>query len=443
MTTFVIAIILFAITYVLLFALPKVRSWIALGSAIIFTVWLSFICQDPNVNYSVLDSLKAIDFNVLMMIAGTMGIVVLFIDSKMPMRIADVMLSKFKTVRASIVAMAVLAGVVSAFVDNVATVLMIAPIALAVCKKQNMSPIGPIIAIAVSSNLQGAATLVGDTTAILLGGYAGMNFLDFFWWQGRPGIFWAVEIGAALTALILFVVFRKQKNPLTLTDKTEVTDLVPTFLMLGVIVLLILASFLPQPNGGFWLTIYNLRNGIICMALLIVGVVINICRTKKLDMAKQVVKELDYQTIILLASLFIVINGITAAGVIDKLAALLATLGNGNVFLMYTIIVFASVVISAFVDNIPYVLTMLPVVTSVSVAMNCEPYVLFFGLLVGATLGGNITPIGASANITGIGILRKEGYEVKAKDFMKISVPFTLTAVLSGYLFIWLFWGLL
>jgi Na+/H+ antiporter NhaD/arsenite permease-like protein len=110
---------------------------------------------------------------------------------------------------------------------------------------------------------------------------------------------------------------------------------------------------------------------------------------------------------------------------------------------MYTVIVFASVLISAVVDNIPYVLTMLPVVTGVASAMGVEPYVLYFGLLVGATLGGNITPIGASANITGIGILRKEGHEVRAKDFMKISVPFTLTAVLSGYLFIWIFWGLL
>ena len=122
MSTFIIALILFAITYVLLFAFPKYRSWVALGSAIIFTIWLSFICKDPSVNYNVLDSLKAIDFNVLMMIAGTMGIVVLFIESKMPMCIADVLLSKFKTVRASIVAMAVLAGLVSAFVDNVATV---------------------------------------------------------------------------------------------------------------------------------------------------------------------------------------------------------------------------------------------------------------------------------------------------------------------------------
>ena len=91
--------------------------------------------------------------------------------------------------------------------------------------------------------------------------------------------------------------------------------------------------------------------------------------------------------------------------------------------------------------TVPYVLTTLPVVTGVAQAMGVEPYVLYFGLLVGATLGGNITPIGASANITGIGILRKEGHEVKAKDFMRISVPFTLTAVLSGYLFIWVFWG--
>lgn len=441
MDTFVIALIIFAITYVLLFAFPKYRSWVALGSAVIFTIWLSFIAQD--VNYSVLDSLKAIDFNVLMMIAGTMGIVVLFIESKMPMKIADVLLSKFKTVRASIVAMAVLAGLVSAFVDNVATVLMIAPIALAVCKKQNLSPVGPIIAIAVSSNLQGAATLVGDTTAILLGGHLDMNFFDFFFWQGKIGIFWAVEIGAALTALILFVIFRKQKGELTLTDKTEVKDYVPTYLMLGVIVLLICASFIPEPEQeGFLKTVYNLRNGIICMALLIVGLIINAIRSKNGKMIKQVLKEMDYQTIILLASLFIVINGITAAGVISKLANLLVTLGNGNVFLMYTIIVFASVLISAFVDNIPYVLTMLPVIGSVALTMGCRQEVLMFGLLIGATLGGNITPIGASANITGIGILRKEGYEVKAKDFMKISVPFTLTAVLSGYLIIWLTWGI-
>ena len=150
---------------------------------------------------------------------------------------------------------------------------------------------------------------------------------------------------------------------------------------------------------------------------------------------------MDFETILLLASLFVVVQGITSAGVISKLAELITSLGGGNLFLTYTVIVFASVLISAVVDNIPYVLTMLPVVTGVAASMGVEPYLLYFGLLVGATLGGNITPIGASANITGIGILRKEGHEVKALDFMKISVPFTLTAVLTGYLFIWIFWG--
>ncbi|MBQ7365100.1 MAG: TRAP transporter large permease subunit [Clostridia bacterium] len=441
MSTFVIAIILFAITYVLLFALPKYRAFVALGSAVVFSLWLGLLADDVTFTFS--NVLGAIDFNVLMMIAGTMGIVSLFIESKMPMRIADVLLSKFKNVKMAIVAMALLAGIVSAFVDNVATVLMIAPIALAVCKKQNISPVGPIVSIAVSSNLQGAATLVGDTTSILLGGYANMTFFDFFVFKGRPGMFFAVELGAVLTAFILLYLFRKETQPLTLKDRTEVTDYVPSFLMIGVVVLLILASFLKAPAGGALLTLYNLRNGIICMALLDVGILVNLIRTKSLSSTKLVIKEMDYQTLLLLASLFVVIQGITSAGVIAKLSEGLVALGGSNLFLMYTLIVFASVIISAFVDNIPYVLTMLPVVTGVASAMGVEPYVLYFGLLVGATLGGNITPIGASANITGIGILRKEGYEVKARDFMKISVPFTLTAVLSGYLFIWLFWGIL
>ncbi len=441
MTTFITAIVLFAITYVMLLVVPKYRAYIALGSAVVFSVWLSFFCS--KIDFGLANIFGAIDYNILMMIAGTMGIVTLFIESKMPMRIADVMLSKFKNVKMAIVAMALLAGIVSAFVDNVATVLMIAPIALAVCKKQGMSPVAPIISIAISSNLQGAATLVGDTTSILLGGYANMNFFDFFVFHGKPSIFWAVEIGAFLTAFILLYIFRHETQPLKLTERTEVKDYVPSFLMIGVVVLLILASFIPEPKDAMLLTLYNLRNGFICIGLLIVGIVINLVRTKSTSSLKLVFAEMDYQTLLLLASLFIVIQGITSAGVIQKLADGLVALGGGDLFLMYTLVVFASVAISAVVDNIPYVLTMLPVVTGVAETMSVEPFVLYFGLLVGATLGGNITPIGASANITGIGILRKEGYEVKAGDFMKISVPFTLTAVLSGYLIVWLFWGIL
>jgi len=123
---------------------------------------------------------SSVDWNVIMMTAGTMGIVYLFIESKMPSLLADLIIHRMPNVKWVIVSLALFAGIISAFVDNVATVLMVAPVALVVAKKLNISPVPGIIAIAISSNPQGAATLVGDTTSILLGGYAGMDFLDFF-----------------------------------------------------------------------------------------------------------------------------------------------------------------------------------------------------------------------------------------------------------------------
>ena len=143
----------------------------------------------------------------------------------------------------------------------------------------------------------------------------------------------------------------------------------------------------------------------------------------------------------MLIGLFVVIAGIQEAGIIDKIAEWFSGFGNGNVFLLYTVIVFGSVLLSAFIDNIPYVAAMLPVIESLSVKLGIDPIVLYFGLLSGATLGGNITPFGASANVTAIGILRKEKYEVKNSDFFKIGIPFTLTAVVIGYLFIWFVWA--
>ena len=103
-------------------------------------------------------------------------------------------------------------------------------------------------------------------------------------------------------------------------------------------------------------------------------------------------------------------------------------------------IVWMSVILSAFIDNIPYTATMLTVIPVIAVNLGIDPKIMYYGLLCGATLGGNLTPIGASANIAGIGILRKEGHEVKATTFMKYGVPFTLAAVITGYLLIWLIW---
>ena len=166
------AISIFVITYILMLIFSNYRPYIALGSALIFIITGML---------SLSNIVGAIDFNVLLMIAGTMGIVALFIESKMPELLADLIMEKVPNVKWAAVAMALFAGVISAFVDNVATVLMVAPVALEICKKLKTNPVPFIIAVAVSSNLQGAATLVGDTTAIMLGSALDMSFMDFFW----------------------------------------------------------------------------------------------------------------------------------------------------------------------------------------------------------------------------------------------------------------------
>ncbi|MBO6240319.1 MAG: arsenic transporter [Butyrivibrio sp.] len=415
-----LAIILFILMYVLLIIFKKQRAKIAIGTAILFVI--TGILPYTEV-------FGAIDWNILLMLFGTMVIVDYFIESKMPNLIADKLLDLAPNVMWVTILMSLFAGIISAFIDNVATLLMVAPVGLAICKKLKISPVSMIICIAVSSNLQGAATLVGDTTSIMLAGAAKMDFNDFFWMQGKPGIFFAVELGAIATVPIMMFLFRKDKEPVHSDEHTVVTDYIPTITMLGHVVFLVAASFFPNKP--------ELTNGIICMVWGIINIVWEIIVSKGTDSMWHSLKAIDYDTMLLLAGLFCVIAGITNVGVIDDLAQIIAGAGKDNVFLLYTLIVFGSVIISAFIDNIPYVATMLPVLASLSTVMSINPLLLYFGLLIGATLGGNLTPIGASANIAGVGMLRKEGYEVGFGDFMKIGVPFTLTAVIVGYLFIW------
>lgn len=449
------ALILFAATYILMMAFQKIRPYVAIGSALIFITLGTIASASPDLfgsgffnvgestySYGVAQALGEIDWNVLMMIAGTMGTVYLFIESKMPQLMSDILISKMPNVKWAIVCLSLFAGIVSAFVDNVATVLMIAPVALAFCKKVNISPVPSIICIAVSSNLQGAATLVGDTTSILLAKSANLDFSDFFVDSGKPGMFWVVEAGAIVSALIILFMFRKDNAKIEFNARTRVEDKFPTFLLVGTIVLLIAASFIPYKDGAAEGQFYkpDITNGLICIGFFIIGIIREVFFNKNYKIVKDTFKEIDYYTIALLTGLFIVIGGIKSAGVIDVIGNGIAKLGSGSEFIIYTIIVWISVILSAFIDNIPYTATMLTIVPVIAADMGMEPKLLYYGLLCGATLGGNLTPIGASANIAGIGILKKEGYEVKATTFMKYGVPFTLAAVLTGYILIWFIW---
>lgn len=418
-----LALVIFIAMYVLMLIFSKYRMVIAAAAAVIM-VAAGILAP--------LDALRAINWNVIMMIAGAMGIVSLFIESGMPERLSQIILQRVPDVRWAVVALALFAGVISAFVDNVATVLMVAPVGLAMARRLKINPVPVLIVIAVSSNLQGAATLVGDTTSILLGDYAGMDFLQFIFWKGKPSIFWAVELGAAATIPVMLWIFRKARQPIPAFEKKDVQDMFPSYLMVAMVVLLICASFIPNK--------LDITNGLICVGLCIIGMVRAAIKRKSAQPFRLVLSEMDVTTLVMLAGLFIVIASITEVGVIDAIAELFIRISGDSPLTLYLLLVGASVILSAFIDNIPYIAAMLPVVTSMAAIQGLDPTLFYMGLLSGATLGGNITPFGASANITAIGILRKNGYEVKNKDFFRVGIPFTLTAVIIGAAFIWFVW---
>lgn len=421
MDRLILAAALFVITYIFMIKFVNHRPLVVGISALVFII----------LNIVPLNTVwGAIDFNVLLMIGGTMMLVSLFSESLMPTRLADLIINKVKDIRLIILFLSMFAGFVSAFIDNVATVLMIAPVAMSLAKKLKISPVKMIIAISISSNLQGAATLVGDTSSILLGSALNMTFFDFFVYNGHMGMFWIVQISALIATAIIYIQTKDMRGKVDAIEVTKVKDMMPTYLVILMIVLLIFASFIPQDQK------IDILNGLICVCVAIFGVIYHLIRHKDSSIIKTVASEIDFNTLGLLAGLFIIISGIENAGVIDEIAKLFIKLAD-KPFLLYTALVWGSVLISAFVDNIPYVATMLPVLSVISTHVPFDMTVFYFGLLSGATLGGNITPIGASANIASLGILKEAGYTVENKDFMKMSVPFTLTAVLVGYVLVW------
>lgn len=419
----IVALLLFILMYALMIAYSKKRHYIALMTAFIFVI-LGILPYNQ--------VLTNIDLNVLLMLSGTMIIIYYFVESKMPALIADFLLDRAPNIMWVTIFMSAFAGIISAFIDNTATVLMIAPVGIAICKKLRKNPVPMILALAISSNLQGAATLVGDATSIMLGAYADLDFMDFFFLHGKPSIFFSVELGAVVSLFVLMFMFRREKKKIDVSKDVRVKNYIPTILLIALVLSLILISFIPYKN--------ELANGLICMSFAILSLLSDANHNKKENKVVKNLREIDYQTLLLLTGVFLVIGGIKHVGIIDDIANILLNFGGENVFLLYTLIVFGSSIISIFIDNIPYVATMLPVIGAITFKLGISPYLFYFGLLCGATLGGNLTPIGASANITAVGLLRKEGHHVSFKDFFKIGLPLTLSALLTGYLFIWLVW---
>jgi len=376
------------------------------------------------------DIISSINYNVLGVFLGTMVLSSLFIYSGCPAYFATKLVEGSKNVGGALLSLCVLSGAISAFVENVATVLIIAPIAFEVANKLKVNPVPLLIGISISSNLQGCATMIGDSPSIILALSSGMNFMDFFWMKARPGIAFAVELGALTSFFVLYLIFKKYKQEVKNIEKVEVKTFFPLVLLVMMMVTLAISSFIKNKSD------YSIA--FICIFFGLIGLFWHQLQHRE---SISLVKDLDWHTFFLLIGIFVLVGSLNVNGIIKDISNYLIRITKGNKFFAYTIIVWLSVFLSSFIDNIPYTVAMIPVTKLVAISFGISPEPFLFGLLIGTCLGGNITPIGASANIVACGLLKKHGYEVRFKEFIKIGLPFTLVAVATAYIFIWLVWA--
>ena len=374
-----------------------------------------------------------INWNVLMIYLGSMIIAALFIYSRVPARIADTIVMHSKNTGLAIVAILAMTGIISIFVENVATVLVMAPIALALCKKLKLNPTFFMIGLAVMSNLEGTATLVGDPPSMIFASFAGYNFNDFFVHDGRLSIFFIVQTGMIAGCAFFYFFFTKAgKNKIEL-EKEPVVSWFPLVLLLSMIFGLAAVSFIH--------TSFEYLSGLFVLALGIVGLLwYRFLQRKSTAETITLAKELDWETIFFLIGIFVVIGAIRETGLLDDFAHFLSGLTNGSVIAGFIVILLVSIVISGFVDNVPYIIAMLPVAAGMAQAIGVRNELYMFALLVGSCLGGNLTPFGASANIVSMGILKKEGYPMKFSGWLKVGVPFTVITTLAAAVVLWLLW---
>ncbi len=379
---------------------------------------------------SPVEAFGLINWNVMGIFWGTLVIAELFMASNTPAFLAELVVERSRNAVWAILAICALTSLISAFVENVATVLIVAPVALAITDRLHISPVPMIIGLAISSNLQGAATLIGDPPSMLLAGYANLTFNDFFVYLGRPGIFFAIQLGALTSFITLYFIFRKMRQPVSIERTQKVQMWTPPVMLVLMIVALALSSLLDPGFSGL--------AGIICMVFGIAGFLWY--GTAYRGNVVRLFTTLDWQTTFFLMGVFVVVGAVTHVGWIQDITIFFEQVSGSSVLVAYLLMVWVSVLLSAFIDNVPYLLAMLPVAQGLADKLNTSEPLLMFGLLIGASLGGNITPIGASANIVGVGILSKKGYHVTLGEFAKIGVPFTLVATLTASVFVWYIW---
>ena len=432
------------VMYLLVIIFQEKKVWMTSGAALAVVV-LGFLCQGGTLAGNVFEKLtnpaelfchiffELINWNILMIYVGSMIIAALFIYSRVPARIADALVTISPSTGIAVVLILAMTGIISIFVENVATVLVMAPIALALSKKLKLNPVPFMIGLALMSNLEGTATLVGDPPSMIFASYAHYTFNDFFVSQGKLSIFFFIQAGLLVGCVFFYCFFCKAREKASV-DKEQVISYLPLWLLLIMIAGLAVISFMSTELG------YS--SGCFVFGLGLIGLLwYRFNQKKNRNEIWTLVKELDWETIAFLIGIFVVVGAISETGLLGDFALWLAQVTGGSKFAGFILILLFSILISGFVDNVPYIIVMLPVAGNLAQAMGIQKELFMFALLIGSCLGGNLTPFGASANVVAMGILKKEGHPITFPGFLKISAPFTILTTAAAAVLLWVIWA--
>ncbi|MCI1952824.1 MAG: ArsB/NhaD family transporter [Clostridiales bacterium] len=405
----IIAIVIFLVTMVAVMTEKVHRAVAAMAGAVLMILFHIL---------SLSDCVAHVDVNTLGVLVGMMIFVAVVKKSGIfeYVAIKSAKLAKGKPWRI-MVSFVLITAILSAFLDNVTTVLLVGPMTLAITGILKINPIPYMVSEILASNMGGTATLIGDPPNIMIGSAAKLGFSDFLFNTGAP-----VVVILALTLLCFRFLYVKEMQVdqksmdkvMNLDENVAIHDKALMIKSLVVMALVVLGFILHSQTG--------IESG----AVALTGAVI-ILLIGKQD-AEDIILSVEWPTILFFIGLFVVVGGLQEVGVINMLAQTMINATQGNMVMSLLIVLWASALISAFLDNIPFVATMIPLILTMGQSgINITP--LWWALSLGACLGGNGTLIGASANVVLSSISTKNGYPITFKSFTKIGFPIMLMSV--------------
>jgi Na+/H+ antiporter NhaD/arsenite permease-like protein len=426
-----IAITVFVVAYALIASDRINKTLVALcGAAIVVALG---VVESDDVFYS---HETGIDWDVIFLLLGMMIIVSVLRQTGVFEYIAIWAAKRAKGSPLRImILLVVVTAIASALLDNVTTILLIAPVTLLVCDRLAINPVPFLIAEVLASNIGGASTLVGDPPNIIIASRAGLSFNDFLIHMA-PIVLIVMVVFIAMLPFVFRGSFgvdpARVADVMSLEEREAIRD--PGLLIkCGVVLVLVFTAFVAH-------SILHIEPSIV--ALLGAGVLILISRLERRDYLAAV----EWETLLFFAGLFIMVGALVKTGVVDELARSATELTGGNALLTVMLILGVSAPVSGIIDNIPYTATMAPIVSELAAAMPdmAHPDALWWALTLGADFGGNLTAVGASANVVMLGIARRAGNPISFWEFTRKGVLITMVSIVLSGIYLWLryfVWG--